>query len=320
MKRHVWILCLALLLSACSRSLVTPANVIIPSEHSGGSKLAFNQRSSMLASGGYEGKLSLWQLPSGNRQSSWQAHDDDINGIAFISNDTHIITAGYDGYIRTWGVTGNLVQQLLTPAYITDMQVDAKRQLIITAHTDGIVRVWRVRNFSLLHKFNAFQTKVTAVALHAQQFLIAAGSNRGDVALLEAGHDPVSLPQAPGKVYDLVFSPDGKRLTGSGWFRLYHWTLADRQLKTVDTAHNGIVKSLQYTPDGTTLASISRQTDSSVYFLDPGTGQTLHRFFPHELCGTDIRLSPNNRYMATTSDDASVRIWDFSSLLPQVLY
>ena len=72
---------------------------------------------------------------------------------------------------------------------------------------------------------------------------------------------------------------------------------------------SGIIKSIQFTDGGSELASISRQTDSSVYFLDPDTGAVTRRFQQHELCGAAVAVSDNGRYLATTSDDASVRIW-----------
>ena len=79
-------------------------------------------------------------------------------------------------------------------------------------------------------------------------------------------------------------------------------------MTTLPTQHHGIIKSVEYVSDDV-LATISRQTDSSVYFLDPASGETLRSFQRHELCGGDIAISPGGRYLATTSDDASVRIW-----------
>jgi len=77
----------------------------------------------------------------------------------------------------------------------------------------------------------------------------------------------------------------------------------------LSTPHHGIIKSVEYLAAGDVLATISRQTDSSVYFLDPASGALLRRFQQHDLCGADISVSPDGRYLATTSDDASVRIW-----------
>jgi WD40 repeat protein len=47
-----------------------------------------------------------------------------------------------------------------------------------------------------------------------------------------------------------------------------------------------------------------------VYLLNPDTGRSLAEFQSHDLCGAWVSLSRDGRYLATTSDDASVHIWD----------
>lgn len=124
------------------------------------------------------------------------------------------------------------------------------------------------------------------------------------------GDGMVELPSPSTYSRSLVYTPDGRSLIGSGWFRLFRWDLETRRLQEIATEHNGIINSLALGGEGRRLASISRQTDSAVYFLDPHTGEVIERFQPHELCGGFVARSPDGRYLATTSDDASVRIWD----------
>jgi WD40 repeat protein len=50
-----------------------------------------------------------------------------------------------------------------------------------------------------------------------------------------------------------------------------------------------------------------------VLFLDPLSGKTNARYQQHDLCGVAVNVSPDGRYLATTSDDASVRIWKLST-------
>ncbi len=49
--------------------------------------------------------------------------------------------------------------------------------------------------------------------------------------------------------------------------------LDDGRLTTIATEHRGIIKSIEYINDGNELATISRQTDSSVYFLNAESGE-----------------------------------------------
>jgi WD40 repeat protein len=49
-----------------------------------------------------------------------------------------------------------------------------------------------------------------------------------------------------------------------------------------------------------------------VQILDTASGAPLVRFQSHDLCGAYVRLSPDERFLATTSDDATVRVWDLA--------
>jgi WD40 repeat protein len=44
--------------------------------------------------------------------------------------------------------------------------------------------------------------------------------------------------------------------------------------------------------------------------LDPATGRTLSEIGKHDLCGEVVTVSPDGRYLVSTSDDATVRVWD----------
>ena len=150
--------------------------------------------------------------------------------------------------------------------------------------------------------------KVVAIDAGSQRY--ASADSGGNVYVWNEGGPVTQLESPPADAWTLAFSPDGQWLMGGSWFRLFRWNLQDGALVTLPTEHYGIIKSIQYTGSNNELATISRQTDSSVYFLDPISGDTLRRFEQHDLCGAYISVSPDGQYLATTSDDASVRIWD----------
>jgi WD40 repeat protein len=306
----VLVVAVQLLLTACSvLHKEEPPVVINKWAHSGGSVVAFSQSGDLVASGGWEGTLRLWQLPQGREVRHWHAHDDSVNGIAFVAADHEIVTAGYDGVLARRAVDGQLLEQLETPAAITHMVADSSADRLLTGHADGSVRLWKATDFTLLQEQQLHRGAVKAVAIAPGAARYASSSSDGSVVLWSEGAMPRQLDAPPADAWTLAFSPDGKTLSGGSWFRLYRWNLADGTLTTIATEHYGIIKSIQYIDDGNELASISRQTDSSVYFLDAESGEVRRRFQRHDLCGADIAVSADGRYLATTSDDASVRFW-----------
>lgn len=306
---------LALFSGGCAHQPAHPPNVALEDAHTLGQRLAFNQSSDILASAGSEGRIRLWRLPEGKSLSSWKAHDGSIYGLLFLDRDQLLLSAGHDGTIALWENNGQLRLRRPTPSPITDLSGDREAGLVVTGHADGTTRVWSLPQLEPVAVYRLHRGAVLAVDFHAGTQRYAASGRDGRVFIWRANEAPRELSPSPGNAHHLAFSPDGQTLTGGGWFRLYRWSLnGEPTLAVLPTEHHGLIKSIQYTRDGNHLATISRETDSAVDLLDARTGSVTRRFRPHDLCGAYLRLSPNERFLATTSDDASVRIWDLQRL------
>jgi WD40 repeat protein len=307
--RTLMLLALGLIPACATRPVAEPADIIHQRAHSGGSAVAFNASGDRMVSGGWEGAVQLWRLPDGKRLSRWRAHDDSVNGLAFVADDRRVLTAGYDGTLAEWTLGGEPLQRIQTPSPVTHMVASAVHDRVLTGHGDGSVRVWRLAELELIETRKRHRGAVKAVAMDPHSLRYASSGSDGAVFTWDEAGAVRALARPPMDAWSLVFSPDGGQLYGGSWFRLLRWDLEDGALTSLPTAHRGIIRSLQFTGGGETIASISRQTDSAVYFIDPHSGAVTRRFQKHDLCGAAVAVSPRGRYLATTSDDASVRIW-----------
>ncbi len=289
---------------------IAPSVIVEDAHHSQGHVLAFAGAADALASGGSDGAIRLWRLPDGARIRAWLAHGSSVYGLAFLQRDRLLLSAGYDGHLALWHRDGTLERELVTPSPITAMTVHETRGVILTGHEDGHVRQWRLSDFTPVAEWALHRRYVRAVAIHPASGTFASSGADRQVHVWRGQEAPRTLPVPPTAARDLVFTPDGRHLLGGGWFKLFRWNLADGTLQVLPTDHKGIIAALDLSADGRTLASISRQLDSAVLFLDPETGETRQRFQKHDLCGENISLSRNGRWLATTADDGSVRIWD----------
>ena len=273
------------------------------------SVLVFNQDSTLLASGGLGGWVRLWRLPGGAEGPRWRAHDGPVTGLAFVDGADRVLTAGWDGTLALWSRSGALVRRLETGIPVTTIAFDAASHRLTTGHSDGSVQLWSVPDMQPVERQSLHRGRVKAVAIQPGGTMLASSGTDGRVFLWREGEAARGLEAPSTDVWSLAFSPDRSYLMGSGWFDLFRWSLDDERLVVMPTEHYGIISSISFSGKGE-LAAISRQTDSTVDIVDPDTGAVQRRLKKHALCGSYVSFAPNARYLATTSDDASVRFWD----------
>jgi WD40 repeat protein len=82
--------------------------------------------------------------------------------------------------------------------------------------------------------------------------------------------------------------------------------------------HSGRVTALDWSPDGTRLASTSY--DKTVHMWDATNGNKLHTYKGHVAHVNALAWSPDSKFVATASDDGTVHIWDATTGSIRVSY
>uniref|UniRef100_A0A087YJQ8 Notchless protein homolog 1 n=1 Tax=Poecilia formosa TaxID=48698 RepID=A0A087YJQ8_POEFO len=116
-------------------------------------------------------------------------------------------------------------------------------------------------------------------------------------------------------VISTAFSPTGKYLaSGSGDTTVRFWDLTTETPHHTARGHAHWVLSIAWSPDGKKLASGCK--NSQICLWDPVTGTQIgktltgHTKWITWLCWEPLHLNPECRYLASSSKDGSVRIWD----------
>jgi len=289
---------------------------IIDDAHYGGNALAVSPDGRVAASGGWAGRIRLWQFPGGAPVVAWQTSHGDLSGLMFLPGGDRLLSTGRDGFVRIWDLNGRLLTTYAVGSAVTSFHPGGDSGSVILGHANGRVSHWRVDGQSL-GLWELSGRRITAVATDRSGTLFAAGDSTGGVWRWRGDESPEQLQSPPSHARSLVFDPIDGGLLGSGWFDLFSWSVDGVELQVIPTAHRGIVNHLAFIGDGPYVASISRQTDSAVLLLDPESGETLVGFKKHELCGQRLALSPDGRFMISNSDDASVRFYTLPEMPAQ---
>ncbi len=280
--------------------------------HLGGATvIAFSPSGEWLASAGHDGSVAVWHVPDGERMLKARMHRRAVRGLVWLDDQT-VASAAEDGIVSIWRALDGNVLRNLQSAPVTAMVYDRSRDLLITGHTDGTVRMLDAQ-YLRERRRTSVGVSILALAYDPINGKLAVAAEAGRVLLLKGDLSVVQTLRSPREVKGLTFSPDGDQLAGGAWFELLVWHLDSGKLSIRDTEHLGAIIALDFTPNGRSLATIGRYTDGGVRLVDAADNHVVRRLLAHRACGWSVRVSPNGRYLATASEDESIRIYDLQA-------
>ena len=277
----------------------------------GAKRVAFSPAGDRLASGGLQGDIKIWAIPGGDNLAVLTGHNQPVSGLAWIDDD-HLVSTDTQGMLRVWDTLAGETLSEFRTEQITAMALLPWPARIVVGHASGKLRIYSWPDFALLAE-TGLQDEVLSIAVEPHLQLLAVATDDRRVQLFDARLGPVRAMQTPpGNVFELRFAPDGRQLAGGGWFRVFLWSPESGALEQRDSGHFGAVASLDYSPDGQQLATIGRITNATVRVTDVATGELERDLSPQPLCGWHVRFSPDGRYVASSSEDGSVLLYDIT--------
>ncbi len=297
-----------LLVSACAPLATQAPNVDLAGVHeSGAQRIAFDPRSRYIASGGFRGEIKIWSVEDGAERTALDVHEGRITGLGWL-DDRQLVSVDSHGLLLINDIDARRQVAGTQFSGAVDMVIAPDKTWLLIINDSDIAKV----SLPALERVGRYRLESPlSVAVSHSGGRIAVSSAAGHVLLLDANLQPLAELERPSrKARDLVFSPDDKWLLAGGWFRLLVWQPDTGRLQEHTTEHLGKVNSVDISPDGAWWASLGRDTDSQLLLYDASSLQVERRLKTHALCGQRVRFSPDGRYVASSSDDGSVHIYD----------
>ena len=139
----------------------------------------------MLATGGADKTVKLWNLDSMDQVRRYRGHRDFVTALAFSPNGRMLASAGLDGSIRLWSTASRGMYRSLNghKGKVASLAFAPSGDRLVSAGDDGLVRIWDVRRGRTSRTLTGNGGSVASVQFSPDGLRIASAGDDGVVRL-----------------------------------------------------------------------------------------------------------------------------------------
>ncbi|MCA9666831.1 MAG: DUF882 domain-containing protein [Myxococcales bacterium] len=288
--------------------------------------LALGPRSRLLVVGGAGGRAVIYDLGSDRLLRTLAGHAGAIRDVAFDDAGKHVLTAGADGKVILWALSGAKVRELRSKPFdglsgVRDIAVGGEI-VAMAAEGDGLeLATLDGRLRKRVERSQPGWVRAVAVARGGKKVAAAGEDGKIRVYGVSVGKDVFykassEIEGHPQWVNALAFSAKGDLLASAGFEkRVMIWDVASGKRRARLRGHVRRCTALAFDPSATLLASAS--LDRTIVLWDvaratkPGKDDKVRRAVlrGHRYQVNSVAFDHRGRFAVSSSGDGTVRVW-----------
>lgn len=276
--------------------------------------------SKKIVTGGMDGVVKLFNAKTKKVSATMSRHSKQVTAIEVDpdANMDLIFSASMDKTVQVWKKHS---ERSYKPSHtfklyeegVSDLALHVSREYLASCSLDGS---WDFSDLStgksVSKQKGGDQDVLTCVDFHPDACLVATGMENNGIRMwdLNSMENVATFEAGQGSVNDIAFSVNGYHMVSGdseGYLRL--WDL--RKLSNILSLESasGPISSVNYGPNGVYLAVGTGNTVAMYHEVSKKNWQMFHTLDKHTAKVTDVRISSDFSYIASTSMDRSLKLY-----------
>lgn len=266
--------------------------------------------------------LQLWNFHTWDLQWSHNSSVFYTLCFSFSPDGKYLVTGDSDKKIRIWdSMSRDLIITISDrPYYLKILSFSPDGMYLAGGSWDSNIYLWNTHTWSLIHILSDHQNSILCVSFTPDNAYIVSGAIEWAFLFIwdtHSGEHLQSIYTNSFAVLSTAFSLDGSLFAcgcnhrSTSTLHLFDpptWKpFCDIRIPSLS------ILSLQFSLDGHYL--VASMASGKIYLVDLFSAYNSASQQCHVLPVNSIALSPNNRFLATGSNDCNIKIWDFSLLV-----
>jgi Caspase domain/WD domain, G-beta repeat/Bacterial Ig domain/Bacterial SH3 domain len=273
--------------------------------------LAFSPDGGVLASGGSDQTIRLWEPRTGRQLRILRGHSGPVLGLAFSVDGRLLASASADASVRIWEPAQGKEIRALTGGFGACRAVvfSPNGQLVASVGNDATLRLWDWAGGKESRAVRSRFGIIFSVAFSPDGLTLATGGGDTLVRLWDAATltERKAFSGHAGAVRSVAFAANGALLASGGSDGVLRlWDLATMRERRVFSNHTAAVHVVAFAPDGRSV--VSAGSDGTIRVQDVATGDERTPLAGYTGPVFAIALSPDGSLLASGGGDGVVRL------------
>ena len=281
--------------------------------------VVFSPDGQTLVSGSRDRSIRLWDIHTRQLEVTLIETTDFFMPVAISPDGQTLASSSLHGSLRLWNPQNGKHIRTLTghKDWVSSIAFSPDGQTLASGGAGGKIFLWNTGTWQLIETLKQDTHFVEVIAFSPDGKTLASGSRDPIIRLWNPQNGKLKgiLTGHTDAVMSIAFSPDGQTLVSGGRDRSIRlWNPQNGKLKKTLTGYTDWINPVAFSPDGQTLACGRYNT---IRLWDTQTGEYKNISEAHTGHILSVAFSPDGTMLASGSEDNTVLLWDFQTLLEQ---